>query len=257
MTPEQAQAIVDLRSRQVAPKQIARQLGLRPAEVTAFLKSQAEQATSARLAAGELNPIWQCLVNRNCLAALTGTAQPLLESGATDDPATTAITAPETDLEDESVFDDGAGFAIVSVARQAGFNRIELATYLVDIWCLGVKDAMEIRIVDPTTYKDFVTFAYEKFPDGATEIPLELAQAIVFGGVEYAAKLGFQPHRDFAKTRSHLGAWSGEPVLNFGRQGKPFYTSGPYDDPLKILKTLRETVGEGNFDYLIGDGERW
>jgi hypothetical protein len=245
MTPEQEQAIADLRSRHVAPKQIARQLGLRPAEVTAFLKAQAEQATTSRLAAGELPPIFQCLVNKSCLPTLTGTALPPAAETADE------ITAQTDDM------DPSNGFAIVTVSRQVGFNRIELGTYLVDIWCLGVKDAVELRTVDPTRYRDFVDYAYAKFPDGYTEISLEMAQAIVFGAEQYAAELGFQPHRDFAKTRSHLGTWSGEPQLHFGRDGKPFYRSGPYDNPAKILKTLQETVGEGNFDYLVGNDDPW
>lgn len=240
MTPEQEQAIVDLRSRNVAPKQIARQLGLRPAEVSAFLKAQAEQVTATRVASGELNPVFECLVNKNCLSALTSLPKPKAETP-----------------ENEGLDDEGAGYAIVTVARTAGFNRLEVCTYLVDVWCLGVKDVSGLRKVDPTTYKDFVGFAYREFPGGTEKISLEMAQAIVLGSVEYAAKLGLQPHRDFAPVRSHLGDWNGEPVLNFGKDGQPFYMNGPYDDPMKILKILRENVGEGNFDYLIGDGEPW
>ena len=39
--------------------------------------------------------------------------------------------------------------------------------------------------------------------------------------------------------------------IELGRQGKPFYVSGPYDNSDKIVASLRETVGEGNFDYLM------
>lgn len=240
MTPEQEQAIVDLRSRNVAPKQIARQLGLRPAEVSSFLKVQAEQATANRTATGELNPIYECLVNKNCLPELTS---PPGSKGKTQ--------------EDEELDNEGSGYAIVTIARIAGFNRLEVCTYLVDIWCLGVKDVSGMRKVNPTTYKDFVDFAYKKFFDGTEKISLEMAQAIVLGSVDYAAKLGLQPHKDFAAVRAHLGTWSGEPILNFGKDGKPFYMNGPYDDPMKILKILRENVGEGNFDFLIGDGQPW
>lgn len=242
MTPEQEQAIADLRARNVAPKQIARQLGLRPAEVSAIIKAQAEQVAAQRVATGELNPLFQCLVNRNCLNSL------LPENLKQD---------PELALDIEADLDSDVGIALVTVARKAGFNRLEFCTFLVDIWCLGVKDTAPTRIMDPSTYKDFVDFAYQAFPDGTQEIPLQLAQAIVFGGVEYAARLGFQPHRDFEQGRALLGEWNGQPVLNFGRDGKPYYMSGPYDDPLKVLRTLRETVGEGNFDYVIGSGDEW
>ncbi|MCY7390793.1 MAG: DNA-binding response regulator [Leptolyngbyaceae cyanobacterium CAN_BIN12] len=242
MTPEQEQAVLDLRTRNVAPKQIARQLGLRPAEVSALIKTQAEQAATARLAAGELYPLFQCLINQNCLADLLPERQ------------TASAIAPSTELEEDA----DAGLAVIILSRKAGFNRLEVCTYLVDLWCLGVKDASGPRMMNPSTYKDFVEFAYRHFLAGAEDIPLELAQAIVFGGVEYAKTLGFQPHADFEQARSQLGkpveAWSGTPVLTFGRSGKPCYINGPYDDPIKTLQTLRETVGEGNFDFILGDG---
>ena len=139
MTPEQEQAIADLRKRNVPPKQIARQLGLRPAEVNAVIKAQATQATAARIAAGELNPLHQCLVNTDGWARLN--------------------TPPAEEDDSELDADDASGFALVIVSRIAGFNRLEVASFLVDIWCLGVKDAMPTRTIDSTTYKEFVEFA--------------------------------------------------------------------------------------------------
>jgi len=239
MTPEQEQAVLDLRTRNVAPKQIARQLGLRPAEVSALIKTQAEQAAMARLAAGELSPLFQCLINQNCLGDLL------------PEPQTEGAIALLPKSEEEAE----AGLAVIVLSRKVGFNRLEVCTYLVDLWCLGVKDASGPRLMNPSTYKDFIEFAYNPFPAGSEEIPLELAQAIAFGGIEYAKTLGFQPHADFEQARSQLGKWDGTPVLNFGRNGKPCYINGPYDDPIKTLKILRETVGEGNFNFILGDGE--
>lgn len=34
-------------------------------------------------------------------------------------------------------------------------------------------------------------------------------------------------------------------------EGKPFYVNGPYEEPQQIISRLRETVGEGNFEYVI------
>jgi hypothetical protein len=234
MTPEQEQAIAELRTKNLAPKQIARQLGLRPAEVTAVLKGQAEQLASTRLATGALAPVYECLVNQGCLQGLMAGSD----------------AAQEAALQNNSQND--SGFALVVVARQPGFDRIAMCSYLVDIWCLGVKDAMPPRRMSLGEYKEFSNHVYERFPEDSEKIPLELAQAIVFGGVEYAASLGFQPHRDFETARAHLGEWNGEPKLTFGKNGKPFYMSGPYDNPNKVLKTLQDSVGEGNFDYVIG-----
>ena len=231
MTPEQEQAIADLRTRNVSPKQIARQLGLRPAEVSAVIKAQAVKATAERVASGELNPLHRCLVNTNGWAGLT--------------------TPPPEETDEDADVDGADGFALVIVSRLAGFNRLEVASFLVDIWCLGVKDAMPTRTIDVTTYKEFVEFAYEKFPTGYEEISLEQAQAIVFGGVAYAESLGFQPHRDFAQAKAILGEQAGDLPLHFGRNGKPYFINGPHDDDIKILHTLRENVGDGNFHYTM------
>ncbi|MFN6452927.1 MAG: hypothetical protein RM022_012060 [Nostoc sp. EfeVER01] len=69
---------------------------------------------------------------------------------------------------------------------------------------------------------------------------------------EYAESLGFQPHKDFEKSRSHIGEWDGRIRIECGRDGKPFYVNGPHDNPKKIMETLKKSRGEGNFDFLIG-----
>jgi hypothetical protein len=38
--------------------------------------------------------------------------------------------------------------------------------------------------------------------------------------------------------------------LPFGHEGKPMYIQGPYDDATRIVRTLRRSVSDGNFDYL-------
>ena len=39
--------------------------------------------------------------------------------------------------------------------------------------------------------------------------------------------------------------------LVFGRNGKPFFVAGPYDNAPQILKQLEKTAGPGNYDYLV------
>jgi hypothetical protein len=147
--------------------------------------------------------------------------------------------------------DLGGGLAQIFVTRVEE-NQYWVCSYLVDYWCLGVKDALGPRKFNRFKYEDLVEKAYANFNQDYREISLEQAQAIILGAVEYAAKLGLKPHRDFAAAQAHLGKPS-EALLpiEFGRQGEPFFISGPYDDSDKILAKLRETVGEGNFHYLI------
>ena len=41
-------------------------------------------------------------------------------------------------------------------------------------------------------------------------------------------------------------------LLEFGRDGMPMYIEGPHDDTWRIVRTLRQNVGDGNFHYLAG-----
>jgi hypothetical protein len=244
MTPEQEAAIAELRSRNLPPKLIARQLGLRPAEVSAVIQAKATEVSRARAAGGELPPVFQCLVNKGCLANL-------LPAETVDQQSLT--TSPKT----QRTEDFGAGFAAVMIARQLRFNQLAVSGYLVDYWCLGVKDTLGPKQMNVADFNLLANTFFSRFPDGEVEtISLELAQAIVWGGVAYAESLGFQPHRDFAQARELLGQSSTEQLhLTFGRNGKPCYFQGPYDDVGKIIKTLKQRVGEGNFDFVMQAGQ--
>ena len=54
------------------------------------------------------------------------------------------------------------------------------------------------------------------------------------------------------KAAGHLGEWDGVCDLEFGRDGMPMYIEGPHDDTWRIMHTLRQNVGDGNFHYLAG-----
>ena len=246
MTPEQESAIAELRALNLAPKQIARKLGLRPAEVKAIIKQLATQAAQARTAAGELDPVVECLINEEAWALFK---LQTLAPGDREDLATEADI--EADIFDEAL----GGLTIVTVTRQAGYNRLIACTYLVDPWCLGIKNVMGPRQVNQADYKQFVARTYSMFPSMVTRtITLEQAQAVVFSSLEYAEQLGFDPHPDFEQARAHLGKWDGKLRIECGKDGEPFYIDGPYDDPQAVLATLTKSVGEGNFTYIASMG---
>jgi hypothetical protein len=224
MQPEQEQEIINLRDRQLTPKQIARKLGLKTSEVTTFLRTQAEQTALASAEKGELLPVAQCLVDVDFAKAL---------------------------LRNET--SEAGGLGLVMVTRSKGYNRFVAATYLIDYWCLGLKDTIPPRNCNDSQYKNLIENSYSPFL-GYEEISLEQAQALVWGAIAYAKKLGFEPHRDFEQSKAHLGELTSEISLKFGHNGKPCYVEGPYDNTTKIINTLRKSVGDGNFDFLYGMG---
>jgi transcriptional regulator with XRE-family HTH domain len=221
MTPEQTQEIIQWRDKKLSPKEIARQMGLRPAEVTAFLRDYAEQNPTAKA----LLPLLGCFINSSA-------AERLLKGG------------------DRQGFEasSGGGLSEVLVVRKEGY-RYEVSGFLVDYWCLGVKDAL-FKKCDERKYEALIERIEKTFSEPLQEISLEQAQAIVFGSIDYAATLGFKPHADSERAKQSLGArLENLQAIKFGRDGKPFYFCGPHDDQMKIIQTLKENVGDGNFDY--------
>lgn len=228
MKPEQEQEIANLRALNLTPKQIARKLGLRASEVSAVVREQAEKNALAHGKTKTLDPLLECWANGEAVYYFF----------------------EDTDSKESKVSPE-RGLSIVTVARKASYNRIIVCTYLLDYWCLGLKDALGPRKINTQNYDNFIDEVYEAFEEGPDNITLEQAQALVFSAIDYADGLGFKPHRDFQKSKAHLGEWDGQTKLECGRDGKPFYFCGPYDDSNKILKTLQENVGEGNFNYLV------
>lgn len=224
----------------LTPKQIARKLGIKVSEVSAAIQNQAQQATLDRLASGELDPVYQCLASENLIKLLPNKSENSIKNLLTK-----IIPVKNND-------DINRGLGLVVIAREARYNKITFCSYLLDIWCLGVKDAMPPRTVDRVKLKEVTQKLFSLFPGTPQEVPLEVAQGMIFSACEYSESLGFQPHKDFEKSRSHIGEWNGTVRIQCGRDGKPFYVNGPHDNPKKIMETLTKSKGEGNFDFMIG-----
>jgi hypothetical protein len=237
MTPEQATEILRLRDARVTPKQIARQLKLRPAEVSAFIRDHAEESYLEKARSGDLQPLQACLVNRCAVQTLFQQKSSFLSK-----------PRPQVSQGVE-------GMCQVIVVRQE-HNSLLVGSYLVDYWCLGVKDAMPPRKMSTREHQVLLDFCEERFDEPFVDITLEQAQSIVYGAVDYGRSLGFEPHKDFnTKAQVHLGLRP-ETLLpiEFGKDGKPFFMSGPYDNVDQVLKTLEASVGSGNFHYMAAIG---
>jgi hypothetical protein len=57
------------------------------------------------------------------------------------------------------------------------------------------------------TSPGFLADFFIAYPGGPLPAPIELAQNLVLGAVDYAQTLGFDPHPDFYLAKPHLGDW--------------------------------------------------
>lgn len=226
--PELLDRIRQLRKQGRSPKEIARSLRIRPAVVTPLVRQvAAEEAASPAEPA-----LVGCWVNQ-------GWGDELDVGGHLEWPR-------------GKPSDGCVGLANVVVARGARNTKVSVCSVLVDTHCLGVKNAIGPRTMGRDELADFKRDVYAVYGRPPLQITLELAQHLVFGAIEFARMLGFEPASDFDACLGHLGSWSGPSAIRFGRHGKPMYVAGPYDNPEWVIRTLRRSVGQDNFDYLIG-----
>ena len=148
---------------------------------------------------------------------------------------------------------DDLGLVEILVSRQQPDGDICFGTYLVDKYLLGVKNTFgnagfsRVRFQNEVVNKIFRKLKPQK-------CPVELAHQMVYASLEYAAQFGFQPEKDFAVTQYILaprGELEEPYQLTFGKDGKPFFVAGPYDNAPRILRQLEKTAGPGNFHYFM------
>lgn len=227
-SPELIERVTELRRNGRTPKEIARALGLKPAEVAPLIRAVGAAAPKVEAA------VAGCWISDSWGARLT-------VNGHSDWPGV------------QGGSENDAGLVDVVVARERG-SSVTACAYLVDAWCLGVKNCIGPKSMDRRRLPDFVSHVFSVADHTPVPAPLELAQHLVFGAVDYARGMGLEPHSDFAKCVHILGEWSGSSDIAFGRDGVPMYMQGPHDNVFAILATLRKTVGDGNFHYLARIG---
>lgn len=152
----------------------------------------------------------------------------------------------------QELFDTGLGTVIVSRAMPGG--KIGAAFFLLDVFCLGIKNA-DVMAESQAAYQ----WRLERVAQHEHLIAVAPAYArkLVEDTEAYARDLGFPPHPDYQLARRIFGdidATACSTRFVFGKDGKPFYIVGPHDSPRRgaqILDTLSRRCGPGGFDYLI------
>jgi hypothetical protein len=226
-TDETTARVRELRAAGLTPKLIARKLSLPVSVVSRMVVALAVER-------GPSDELVGCWVNAGWSAGLTVPA----ERGWPDVPL------------DES--HPGSGIVTALVARKHRHDSVSVCVYLVDAYCLGVKNAIPPRVMPDRDLPMFRASAFEGYENGEpVAAPLDLVQHLVFGAVDYARTLGFEPHPDLAPAVGHLGDWAGPSAIGFGYHGMPLYVQGPHDNPDKILRTLDRTVGRGGYHFSV------
>jgi len=145
------------------------------------------------------------------------------------------------------------GLATVLISRQQPDRNITFGVFLVDIFCLGLKNTFCNADFAISRYKtDLLDKIYPE--EEPVECPIPLAHHVIYGGIAFAEQFGFKPHKDFKLSQYILDDKTNiEPCdgIEFGKDGEPFFISGPDDNVEHIMRQLESKVGNENFKYSV------
>ena len=140
------------------------------------------------------------------------------------------------------------GLGYLAIARQDAGGMLVFGIYLVDVLCLGVKDAFWRTGAED--FKEVIRHMDET--QKMVPIPPAGLVKIVRGAVEFAQGFGFPPHPDFrhaARLLEGIDPAEYPQELTFGRNGRPFYMQGPYETPAQAM-AIAQRVEEAGGHYI-------
>ncbi|MBV8130948.1 MAG: hypothetical protein JO282_00350 [Alphaproteobacteria bacterium] len=166
----------------------------------------------------------------------------------------------------EGLFEHGLG--LVVLARKTGIREVAMATFMLDIYCRGVRGA----VLDCMSSQEF-DYVLDQMGGALPWVSVDpsYARKLLREATKYAEPLGFMPPREFAAVEALFGDVSPDAcdtVFRFGLNGRPCYIASQDDPPGKTrsqLKQLRNRLGEGGFSFilpaddldLVEDGAAW
>lgn len=211
-----------------SPKQIARTLGLTPAAVTPLIRAVAAQVQAAN--AETLPGLVGCWINRGWSAGLSYPA--------------------DRGWLDENPGDGGTGgLAAVLLARTHGWDKLAVSGYLVDTYCLGVKNATGPDIQTEMELRQFRAHYFSSYAQGWQDAPHDLA------GTWSSAARPTPTVWDSNRTRTSppvQPSWIPGLALRRSLSARTAdrSTAPPWSRPPSTVR-----VGKGNYDFVLGAPE--
>lgn len=147
------------------------------------------------------------------------------------------------------------GIGDLVIARRESEGNLIISVFLVDVYCLGVKNAFWMA-GSAGDLKELVSKIEKETP--MAPISPECLAKVIWGAVDYADSFGFRPHPDFRHASMLLagidpGACTTE--FTYGYEGKPFYFQGPHEST-EQARAIVERIHPHGGDYIVLMGHR-
>jgi len=125
------------------------------------------------------------------------------------------------------------GMCSILLARRINLNKLKVAGFILDLYCLGVKDcflqAWKIESFNEVTMrKEFHSCSPSK------------AKKIILESEKYSKNIGFQTHKDYKKALSLFEDIEPDPICEypFGLNGEPCFINGPKDSEKRCMEIM-------------------
>jgi hypothetical protein len=151
-----------------------------------------------------------------------------------------------------------SGMATLTLTRGVGSGQLVMGSFLLDTFCLGIKDVL-FRSIDSHEFnvlRDTMDRAAPLSP-----VAPAYGRKLLRDLAAWATSIGFPPHRDFATVERLFGTVNADECtaeFRFGHDGKPVYMSGPSESPRQVrrrLEQFEERFGNSGSDFVADASE--
>lgn len=148
------------------------------------------------------------------------------------------------------------GIASIQILCQVPTGDYALAVFLVDTWCVGLKDAWCRLDVSLGEFHDMMN--NHPLEMNLIDVDLEVVRGLVAGGIRFAKQNGFRLPRRYERSLKIIGGVGdidSADLSDFGKDGKLVWC-GPIDDLRKCLigSTLDEFIARDDVDVIAEFG---
>jgi hypothetical protein len=145
----------------------------------------------------------------------------------------------------------------ILVARRSPSKQIVTGTFLVDLGCLGVKSAFASLFDTQREYEQKLRSEMVARQSMVKTDP-NLVAKIIREAIAYANNLGFKPDPDYRDAMLVLGDANPDAcevsIPLGGKDGKPVFIAGPYDNVDQIMAKLTRKLGPDGFHFFVPFG---
>jgi hypothetical protein len=137
------------------------------------------------------------------------------------------------------------------LARGATSHYLAFSVFLIDTFCLGIKDVM-FDSIESEAFESYMAATDAGSP--MVSVDPGYARKLLRDLAGWSQSIGFAPHRDFAAVERLFGdvsADASDAVFQFGRDGKPVYMPGPSETAPQMrrrIEQLQKYLGDNGFE---------